>query len=241
VFLGTVQIGKLPLWVAEKCPPGTVVVQGAPHWFAEEDGSDIPDFMFRFTEEVFASILDNYAIKRLRVIADSQAVPGVLRWLAGNERATVLSQLVLLQPLGLNAAAFTGTSEDRVRLFKKRIAKNFRYQVRSLLFDRRLVHNHRQILKTVGYDNPKMNAQYSSGLAHDSTDDLKKIAAANDQIVIVCGKNDMMFPPEEIKSTLQRNGLKIPVVVIPGIPHSPPATRHGMRLLNKAFEYFEVN
>jgi pimeloyl-ACP methyl ester carboxylesterase len=240
VFLGTVQIGKIPFWVAQQCPPGTVVVQGAPHWLAKDDGSDIPDFMFHFTREVFANILDHFETKKLRVVADSQSVPAVLRWFAEVTQSSVISQLALLQPLGLNTSIFSGMSEDRVRLFRKRIAKNFQYQLRFLLVDRRLLHNHRQIVKIVGYDNPKLNAQYGRGLIHDAAEDLKKISTIGIKIVIICGEKDMIFPPEEIKSTIQKSHLKIPVITIPRIPHSPLATRHGMQLLNKAFEYFKV-
>lgn len=240
IFLGTVQIDKHPRWIAAQSPNDTIIVQGAPHWHASDDGSDIPEFMFHFTKEVLRNIFSNNKTKNLRIIADSQAAPGVLNWLANNDLEPV-SQLVLLQPLGLNAAMYGTTQAERIELFRNRIAKNFRYQLRALLSDRRLRYNHRLILKTVGYNNPKVNAQYGSGLRHDSVADLKKIKASHIRIAIVCGQRDMMFPPDEIKHTIQKNDMDIPVLIVPEVPHSPLATKDGLRLLKKAFEYLETN
>jgi hypothetical protein len=241
VFLGTVQIGKLPLWIAQNCPLDTVVVQGAPHWLARDDGGDIPEFMSRFTEEAFISILKTYRTDKLCIIAESQAVPGVLRLLTIDSYSIRVNKLALLQPLGLNATAFAGTTKERTDIFKRRIARNFRYQLTSLLFDRRLRYNHKQLLRTVGYDNAKSNAQYGSGLLYDATDDLKKIYATHGHIVVVCGEKDMLFPPQELQAMMTNNKLDIPIIIVPRTPHSPPATRQGMRLLNKAFEYFEMD
>lgn len=147
-----------------------------------------------------------------------------------------IDKLVLLQPLGLNAGIFGTSAQERITVFKKRIAQNFRYQITSLLSDRCLLHNHRQLLQTVGYDNTKSRAQYSAGLAYDATYDLKEIHAMSKQVVIICGANDMIFPPNELQDTLSANHLDIPIIVVPGVPHSPLATRHGMKLLDRAFD-----
>ncbi len=238
VFLGTVQIGKLPEWIAQSCPADTVVVQGAPHWLAKEDGTDIPVFMHLFSEEAFKAIFKTYNAQRVHIIADSQAVPGVLRLVSNVKYARDVDKITLLQPLGLNAEVFGSTARERTVVFKKRITQNFKYQITSLLFDRRLLHNHRQLLLTVGYDNAKSNAQYSAGLAYDATQDLKAIYAMRKKVVIICGGNDMIFPSKELQGTLRANQLNIPIVVVPGVPHSPLATRLGIKLLNKALEHF---
>jgi hypothetical protein len=234
VYLGTVQIGRLPAWIARHSPMGTVVVQGAPHWLASDDGSDILEFMQRFTKEAFMAILTLPCEKRLNIIADSQAAPGVL-WLSTlSSNAGKVNKLILVQPLGLNSTAFTGMTTERIRLFKKRITRNARYQLSSLLSDRRLLYNHTRLLRTVGYNNAKSNAQYGSGLTHDGVSDLKKLYDARIAVVIICGENDKIFPPQEIQATLRRYQLDIPVVVVPGVPHSPLATRLGMKLLDEA-------
>lgn len=241
VFLGTVQIGKLPAWIAKRCPDGTLVVQGAPHWLARDDGSDIPEFMHRFMEEVFTGVLKMYKTKKIHIIAESQAVPCVLELLAEDSYKTKVGELVLLQPLGLNAAAFAGSTEERINQFKRRISKNLQYQLFSLLSDRRLIYNHRQALRTVGYGNPKSDAQYNVGLMHDSVKDLKKLQAARIRTLVISGKNDMLFPPQEIQATLHKNKLEIPVITMHGVPHSPLATRQGMKLFNEALDYLKVN
>lgn len=152
VFLGTVQVGKLPAWIARRCPSGTVVVQGAPHWLARDDGSDIPEFMYRFTREAFTGILKTFPTNKLDIITDSQATPGVLRLLTtDSSKAAKVSNLVLLQPLGLNATAYAGAADERIAVFKKRITMNFKYQLVSLVSDWRLLYNHGQLLRIVGY------------------------------------------------------------------------------------------
>lgn len=237
LFLGSVQIGKLPVWIAEACPPGTIVVQGAPHWLAAEDGSDISTFMHRFAKEVFGHIESLYTITDSAIIAESQAAPCVLRHLATHNLK--VSNIVLLQPLGFNSTTYNLPLHDRVRLFRLRVNKNFHYQLRTLLLDRRLVHNHVQMIQTVGLSNPKSNAQYGMGLTYNATTDAKKLHAANTPIVIICGEIDQLFPPHEIKATLQKNQLKIPVIVIPRVPHSPLAAKQGLKLLAAAFNYVQ--
>jgi pimeloyl-ACP methyl ester carboxylesterase len=195
--------------------------------------------MFYFTKEVFENIFSKNKTKSLRIIADSQAAPGVLNWLANNDPKSV-TQLALLQPLGLNTAMFGTTQVERIKLFRNRITKNFRYQLRALLSDRRLRYNHRLVLKIVGYNSPKAHAQYGNGLKHDSVADLKKIKSSHVRIVIICGQHDMMFPPSEIKDTIQKNNIGVPMLIVPGVPHSPLATKNGIRLLRKTFEYLET-
>lgn len=52
VFLGTVQVGELVKMTAQTCPPHVAVVEGAQHWYAADDGHDIPDFMIEYTREL---------------------------------------------------------------------------------------------------------------------------------------------------------------------------------------------
>lgn len=239
VFLGTVQIGRLPAWIAQDCPEGTAVVQGAPHWLAKDDGSDLAEFMYRFTEDALMNILEVRHAKKLRIIVDSQATPNVLTLLASDQYIAQVGTVVLIQPLGLNPDAFSGTAEERTTLFKKRVAKNFRHQLASLLSDRRLIHNHKQILRTVGYSNAKFDAQYNKGLMCDATKDLQKLHSAGISMGIICGTKDELFPAAEIEAMLRKNHLAIPILLIPGAPHSPLATRHGMKLFNAALAYLE--
>lgn len=236
VFLGTVQIEKHPEWIAQMSPPGTAIIQGAPHWHAKDDGSDIPEFMYRFTKEAFSTILKKDISKALHIIADSQASPTLITWLTVNNSHLNAKRLTLLQPLGLNPQAFEGNTAERIRKFKKRVMQNFRYQLKSLATDPKLRYNHRLILKTVGYRSPKAYAQYDSGLAHNSIPNLKSLTDTTIDITIICGAQDMIFPATEIKQSLQQAQLPIPIITIPGVPHSPLATKNGHKLLSKAMQ-----
>jgi len=144
---------------------------------------------------------------------------------------------VLVQLLGLNPQAF---AKDRLVTFKKRIAKNFHHQLPFLAVDHRLIYNHGQILRTVGYDNPKSNAQYAAGLASSGIEHLKKLVRANVHITVVCGGKDELFPPREIQESLRENSLPIPVLIVGNTPHSPLPTKQGMRLFNRALEVTSV-
>lgn len=238
VFLGTVQIGKLPEWAAEYCPPGTVIVQGAPHWHAKDDGSDMPAYMFDFTRSVFQAVIDTFQIHTVDIIADSQAAPAVLQLFCQKPFAHHLHKLALLQPLGFNQSSFVGSDLDSITEFKRRILKNAYRQVPALLTDKRLRHNHRLLSKKVRFNDEKARAQYGSGLAHDATPHLEKLLRISPDVRIVCGENDAIFPAGELRTTLQDRGIDVGVTVVKGVPHSPLGTIYGRRLLNAAFDYF---
>ena len=237
VFLGTVQIGKLPGWIAKSCPENTAVIPGALHWLAKADGSDIPEFMYAYTEHAFlAAVAAIPEGKPVNIIADSQAAPSVLGLLAKPTYAKRIRTIVLAQPLGLNTSYLGSTPAQRLQSFKKRVLQNLRYQVPSLLSDPRLIYNHRLMLKTVGFDNDKSNAQYGAGLAYDATSHLHDVLKAGIKVIVVCGQNDIMFPASEIRAALAAKKIDIAVKVVPGVPHSPLATRHGRKLLQSCFE-----
>lgn len=236
IFLGTVQIDHLGRWVAEDCPPNTIVVQGAPHWFAKSDGSDIPEYMYNFTKSVFETLLKNFSVSENHIIAESQAVPGVLGLFKQKGYIPYVKKLTLLQPLGLNAHIYKGTDTQRIETFRHRITANFLHQLMPLLTDERLRYNHRVLHRLAGGSmrNPKTRAQYSSGLAHDAISDLKYLYEYLKNVTIICGANDKIFPPTEIRATLSKNEIGIPVQIIKGIPHSPLASRYGKKLLSAA-------
>lgn len=235
VFLGTVQIDKLPEWVARACPPGTAIVQGAPYWHTKPDGSDIPDFMIGYTKSALKEIAAHHTISSLNVLADSQAVPAVIRIFTLKQYAPTLKSLVLLQPLGLNPNAFRGTENERIAILKRRVARNAYHQIPSLVFDSRLRYNHRLLNKVASLRNPRVKAQYSSGLEHSALPDLKKLTELGAKVTIVCGAKDKMFPADEIESSLKQEGIAIPMVSVRSVPHSPLATKQGLKLLNAAF------
>lgn len=234
IFLGTVQIGKLPEWVAEECPPNTIVVQGSPHWHAKEDGSDIPEYMYMFTKEAFISILKNFSINKVKIIAESQAVPGVVRLFSLKTHSVYLESMVLIQPLGLNTHAFSGSDHQRIKLFKNRLIRNVSHQFLYMLTDKRHRYNYRQVSSKINFRNAVSRAQYSSGLMYDVTTDLKMLYTKNNNIIIFCGENDKVFIPAEIKENLRKQSIKVEVRTIPGVSHESLATKQGQKLLYAA-------
>ncbi len=237
IFLGTVQINKLPEWVAGKCPPRTAVVQGAPHWYAKPDGSDMSDFILYYTANAFSNIVATKKVTKVNAIGESQAAAAALLLFAlidGNEQ--YLRDMVLIQPLGFSKRVFCGTAEERVALFKKRIIKNGSRQLARLLLDRHLRYNHLQLSKMVNLKDPVCAAQYNSGLAFDVSAELRKLHELGHNIHIVCGAKDTIFPAREIRDSLRAESVPIEVTEVKGAPHSPLATKQGTRLLNQALE-----
>lgn len=134
LYLGTLQVSYLPKIIASYCPVGTAVVQGAPHWRANENGETIPDFMWQFTQQAYDFIKGNRSTATpLNIIAESQAAPGVLRLTANS--GDEIKAVVLLQPLGLNSQSFGTTPNERYKAFTRRIQKNSRLQLRNLFTD----------------------------------------------------------------------------------------------------------
>jgi len=235
LFLGIVQIDQLAGWVIESCPPETIVVEGAPYWLARQDGSDVATFMMTFTKSVFDQLQAIYDVDNLHIVAESQAAPGALELFAERQYQPHLAQLTLLQPLGLNAVAFGGSDDQRMRTFRRRVGKNVLHQLRNIIIDPRLRYNHRLMLRTSKVRGANVRAHYSVGLQHDATVALKKLYAAHKSIRIICGANDKLFPPSELQAVLQQNDIGLTVQLVPGVPHSPLATKHGQQLLRAAF------
>lgn len=234
VLLGTVQVGKLAEWVAAACPPGTIVVEGAPHWLAKADGSDIPVFMAEYSRQSLQFVMQAYKPKKLHIIAESQAVPGTLMTLRGANYRKHVNAITLLQPLGFNTAAFGQTDIQRIQIFKRRISQNMRHQIRALLSDSRLRYNHRQLLRIVDMKSSEALAQYASGLRYDAIPDLQYVCNTHLPIRILCGSHDTIFRAAEIQKSITQNNIGITVISVPGIPHSPLSTRLGMSLLHAA-------
>ena len=236
LFLGTVQVGKLPEWIATQCPPRTAIVQGAPHWHAKAEGSDIPAFVRGFTESAYANIMNDFCINSPVVIADSQAAPAVISLLADLQHDC--GQLILLQPLGLNAREYGKTDTERITTLKKRILSNARHQFLSFMSDKRLRYSHRLLRKIVNSSSSSAIMQYTAGLRYDILPELRQLHASLN-ITVICGAHDTLFPANEIRENLQIHDLAIEIMTVASVPHSSLASRQGKRLLTRAFEVLE--
>lgn len=235
LFLGTVQVGEMPKHVSRLCPPGTAVVQGAPHWKAEPSSNDLIDFMYEFTKQAFEYInLQFHRSKFLTIVAESQAAPGALR-LATSFTSQVES-LILIQPLGLNSSAFSGSGSERAKELFKRARKNVSLQVNSLMRDQRMIRNYLLMLGVNVRETilGRVSYQYGVGLAYSAIHDLAKVAQ---KTIIIIGTLDQLFPYEEIAADLAGRDIdNIRMVRVQGVAHAPLGSATGSKLLARAFE-----
>lgn len=233
LFLGAAQMGLVANWVAEHCPPATLVVQGLPHWLVDDE--DISGFAIKYIDEAFQALRAHYNLAKVDILVESQAAPSVTKLFMKKEYEENLRDLVLIQPLGLNAATFNDV-DDPFALFLRRTARNARYQLPQI-FDSKLYHNTKQLAKHLKLRDPKFRTHYTTGLRQNITSELKKLHnEKRHHIAIICGANDKLFSPEEIAKTLETHDIDLPVQLIPGVPHSPLATRQGLLLLQAAFD-----
>lgn len=236
VFLGTVQVGKIAEWVARESPEATAIIQGAPHWFAKDDGSDVRDFVHDFSENALDNILLTHEASLLRIIGDSQSAAFTLKIATNKKYFNLVDTVVLLQPLGFNIQPYDTSPSKRMKTFRRRFMKNAIYHLVHVPTDARLRHSHRQVYELVSADSKKADAQYAAGLAYDALDDLEQAHKMGLKVSIICGSLDKLFPPKEIRHNLQARGLPIEVIEVPRVPHSSLPTKQGLKLLHAAFE-----
>jgi pimeloyl-ACP methyl ester carboxylesterase len=232
LFLGTIQIGPLPKIIASSCPVGVAVVQGAPHWYAQPNGNDIPDLIYAFTEYIY-DFIQLQTLIRLNIIAESQAAPGALRLAA--RKNSKIHKIVLLQPLSFNSDAFSATNAQNFDQLLARTRKNFHYQIPFLATDTGLILNYIIMLAFSVRETAlgRLKNHYAAGLTLSSVNDL---LAVNNIASIIVGENDQIFPYSEIAKTLKDNNIQnIHISTIANIPHSPLSSKAGKILLFRAF------
>lgn len=236
LFLGAAQVGILGEWITRHCPPGTVVVQGLPHWLVDDE--DITAFAITYSTEALKEILTRYHVETIDIIAESQAATSVIKLFSNPEFESRLGSLVLVQPLGLNQAIFQAAS-DPFSLFLRRTFHNAKHQSLQL-FEWMFYHNARQISKHLSLRDPLFRKHYTTGVMQNIAPELKILYDdRRHRTAIICGEKDMLFPPSEIKATLRKYTIGTPILVIPKVPHSPLVTKHGLKLLKAAFTTLE--
>lgn len=233
LFLGVFQNEQMAEWVAESCPEGVAVVPGAPHWLSKPDGSDIQDLIKKYTYETIHEIKKHKTKKRITMIAESQAAPGMLWMLEEKRNIPWPTNVVLMQPLGLNPNSFKAKSGMYdIDLFKKRVRENAKYYIKNFLYDKKLVKNHLEMVK-LNYKFNVKDEHYGVGLTYDSSSHLVYVSK-NTRLTFVCGARDAIFPSNEILQTVNKTGVDYDMMVVSGVPHTPLYTKQGHRLLKYA-------
>lgn len=231
LLMGTLQAASSAKTVIRNMPLGTAVIQGAPHWVAKADGSDITEFVFGYTAHAIDSVLRRNGRAPLHLIADSQAAPGAIYYAMSH--LNQLTRLTLIQPLGLNAHVFTGDAKNRTRILNTRGNATIRQQLSHIPTETAIIRNHLRVVWYLARNthNGVAEAQYGAGLARSTISDLKQIAGKL-PIRIIVGEYDKIFPPAELAQSLSENDINdIEFIIAKGLPHSLLASRVGKRLL----------
>ena len=231
LFLGSGQVEHVLHRVAQICPPNIAVVQGAPHWLITEDNAN--NFIAIFVKQALDFLLAHSQTPQLHIIAESQAAPPTIFCCAQPEYVPRLSQLTLIQPLGL-IHNYYQPHRRVIKLFQRRVAKNMLHHFGSLLTDKYTRRNYRTVMKRVDLTNATIQHHFTHGLSVNSFKELQQIYRHNCRVVIISGKQDALFPPRVIKQNLTKHQLPSPVIRGPRVAHSSLATRQGYRLLKIA-------
>ncbi len=231
IFLGIVQINKLPFWVAKDCPPGFAVIQGVPYWFARSDGSDMPDLIYDFAKQTFRFVCKNMKINSCNIIAESQAAPGAIRIAIENQN--ICENTILIQPLGLTTQSFLSSDRGAFAEVQRRSLENLRHQLPFFAIDRKLLYNYAKISRSAVRKTVKNH--YNSGLSHNAIDELQKLSQLGN-VQIICGADDKLFPPDEIRMMLAKNEIGTRITIVENVPHSPFASKQGRKLLAKSID-----
>lgn len=230
LLLGSGQVEQVFHRVARLCPARIAIVQGAPHWLIDEDNAN--DFMAAFVKQALDFLLA-HTQTQLHIIAESQATPPTMFYCAQPKHLSCLSQLTLIQPLGLTHNYYQ-SHRCAITLFRRRVLKNMLHHFGSLLTDKYMRRNYRTVMKRVDLTNTIIQHQFIHGLSVNSFSDLQRIHHHNGRVIIISRKHDALFPPRVIKQNLTKYQLPIPVIHVPRVAHSSLATRQGYRLLTIA-------
>ncbi|MGB4758448.1 MAG: hypothetical protein WBP26_00135 [Candidatus Saccharimonadales bacterium] len=237
VFLGTAQINKIPLWVAQQCPPGTVVVQGFPHWLTKPDASDLGEAMLAHAKHALETIMQQFHVSRMHIVAESQAAPCVV-WLAGQLPQNVGS-ITMIMPLGLNTAAYGNSS---AKAFKQLVGRSVRSTLQfeqSPLHDKRNVYIVYTVAKMVlgGCFDGSTTKKYTFGIMQDMSTWLASLIASQPhrRIYVILGGRDRIFPAKELQATLaQPQFASVKQIFFPKASHSSMAIHSSKPLLGAA-------
>jgi hypothetical protein len=228
LFMGAGQSGWQARALARRLR-GVAIVPAPPHWRADADGHDTQRFMNVYADVMMREVQKGLS-RKIIIIADSQAAPSLVSYTWKNQDH--VTQLVLLQPLGLNRDAFGKTPADRLQEFRRRLRANYLQVLPRVLGDSRWIFSQLGLACSVARHSlhKKRAYQYASGLSHSISEELSQLEGKV-PVKILIGADDKLFPPAEIKASLTSHGLEwVDIIIVPGIAHSPLNSKDGDRL-----------
>lgn len=239
IFLGTGQTGRIARWAAQVSPPGTIIVEGAPHWHAHPSANDLYDFMYAYTLAAFRIVQKKFSITSAHLIAQSQAAPGAVK--LGNEYPQQVGNIVLLAPLGFAATIFGDTVEERVRTLIRRAKQTFFQLQQSPFYDPRNFYVGYMILRAILQESERgaSRRKYGTGLSYDMLEDFRALVERHTKhsktVTLLLGDKDKVFTAKEIRPLVEAAGIKdAKIHILPGVSHLSLGVRGSKKVLSAA-------
>ncbi|MBL8159109.1 hypothetical protein JNJ66_01495 [Candidatus Saccharibacteria bacterium] len=238
IFLGSAQRGKVVRWVAESAPAGTVVVEGLPHREADRSARNLEDFASSFTRTALQAVRRTYKSKELNIVAESQAVPGVV--FAALESPELIGNVILAMPLGFTADALGDTPRRRLRTLKWRAFLSALQALQTPALDRRTLHLTFLAAHALLIDSHwRLSGQkYAYGVSRDLRPECRQLAGAigrrGKKLTLLLGERDKIFPESEVRRSLEEAAINTIAVEMVDAPHVSLAIRGGERVLKRA-------
>jgi pimeloyl-ACP methyl ester carboxylesterase len=240
IFLGSGQSGVIAKWVAGNAPSGTVVVEGLPHKQADRSGVDLKEYARDYTETAYLAVLKEFNIHSANIVAESQAAPGAM-WAALDLFDSVKS-MVLIAPLGLTAHVLGNSPKQRLKTLKWRAFLSAMQRAQSPFYDPRNFYLSSVMLHALLSDT-RWNVsgqKYAVGASHDLRRECRDLATQlhqrGDQLMLILGDRDKIFPSDEIMASVEAAEIKYVNTVTLRTSHASLAIRDGKEILSRALQ-----
>lgn len=239
IFLGAGAVGAVPRMAVERAGAGVVVVDGVPHWHADQSGTNISEFSRSYFSSAYQTILNTFGLTSLHVIGESQAAPAPIFLSTMHPKS--VRNIALIRPLGFTVHTFGDSPEARMRTFRKRLLQTYLQLQQSFLHDPRNLLVGLTVVRALLSEptTASLNRKYAAGISYDLLKECK--LAANLQrrtdktFTLILGEKDKIFPPKEIIAALESFKIKgTDIVIVPGDTHSSLAVRASEQALRTA-------
>jgi len=241
IFLGAGAVGTIPRMVAERAGAGVVVVDGVPHWHADQSGMNIPEFSKSYFSSAYQTILNTFDLASLHIIGESQAAPAPVLLSISSPKS--VRNIALIRPLGFTVNTFGDTPDARMKSFRKRILQTYLQLPQSFLHDPRNLLVILTVIRAMMSEPTiaSLNRKYAAGISYDLLRECRLATKlqrdAGNTFTLILGEKDKMFPPKEIITALESFKIDgIDIVTIPGDTHSSLAVRASERVLRAALD-----
>lgn len=241
IFLGAGSVGTVPRMVAKRAGTGVVVVDGVPHWHADQSGAGIAEFSRSYFLSAYQTILDTFNVASLHIIGESQAAPAPVFLSIASPKS--VRNIALIRPLGFTASTFGDSPDARMKSFRKRLLRTYLQLPQSFLHDPRNLLVGLTVIRAMLSEPTidSLNQKYAAGMSYDLLKECQLAAKLqrdkDNTFTLILSEKDKIFPPGEIIATLESSKIEgIDIVTIPRDTHSSLAVRGSKRALSTALK-----